>query len=83
MDKKKKKTELRDVIREEGSRGARHPITLDAMRLARERSALLNQLLELSTEEEFVEAIRAYGLVEGSEPFLVALDAWHEHESRS
>jgi len=75
MDEKKKR-DLDDVIREETRRG-RRPVDIGTVRQKRERLALLKRLLTLATEQEFMEAIRAFGLVEGSPEFSEALDAWH------
>lgn len=72
-----KERDLKDVIREETHRG-RRPMDLDTVRRRRERTALLNKLLTLASKDEFVEAMLAFGLVEGSPQFLEALDAWHE-----
>jgi hypothetical protein len=76
MDDKKSR-DLQDVVREEGRRG-RRPIDIGTIRQKRERLALLKRLLAVATKEEFIEAIRAFGLVEGTPEFLEALDAWHE-----
>lgn len=73
----KKSQDLKDVIKEEGRRG-RRPIDIGTVRKKRERQALLKKLLTLSTEKEFVEAICAFGLVDGTPEFSAALDAWHE-----
>ena len=62
MDEKKKR-DLEDVIRQETHRG-RRPIDIGTIRRKRERDALLRTLLTLATEDEFIEAIRAFGLVE-------------------
>jgi hypothetical protein len=74
MDDKKSR-DLEDVMKEEGRRG-RRPVDIGTVRLKRERLALLKKLLTLATEEEFIEAIRAFGLIEGKQEFLEALDAW-------
>jgi hypothetical protein len=38
---------------------------------------LLKKLLTLATEQELIEAIRAFGLIDGTQEFSEALDAWH------
>jgi len=75
MDDEKSR-DLDDVVKEESRRG-RRPIDIGTIRLKRERLALLRKLLTLATEEEFIEALRAFGLVEGTPEFSEALDAWH------
>ncbi len=75
MDDEKSR-DLKDVMKEEGRRG-RRPIDIGTVRMKRERLALLKKLLTLATEEEFIEAIRAFGLIEGMPEFSEALDAWH------
>jgi hypothetical protein len=69
--------DLEDVINEESRRG-RRPVDIGTVRIKRERLALLKKLLTLAAEEEFVEAIRAFGLIEGTSEFSDALDAWRE-----
>jgi hypothetical protein len=73
-----KQRELEEVIREEAGRG-RRPIDFDARR---ERTQLLQdfrKLLALATEEEFVEAMRAAGLKDGSPELSKALQIWREY----
>ena len=73
-----KQSELDDVIREETRRG-RRPIDIEERR---KKAALLEQcrdLLRLSTEQEFVETMRASGLAPGSEAFQIALQLWREY----
>jgi hypothetical protein len=73
MDKKKQ--DLQDVIAEEGRRG-RRPIDLGAQRDRKERLASFRKLPEIGTEEEFVTAMLAFGLLEGSPEFLAPLETW-------
>jgi hypothetical protein len=73
----KESQDLEDVIREESRRG-RRPVDIGTVRTKRERLALLKKLWTLATEQEFTEAIRAFGLVEGTPEFSAALDAWRE-----
>jgi len=75
MDDKKRR-DLEDVVKEETRRG-RRPIDIGAIRKKEERLALLRKLLTLATEEEFIEAMSAFGLTEGTPEFSEALDAWH------
>ena len=68
--------DLKEVMREEKQRGRRRPIDFEA---AKERAQLLRnmrKLLESATEEEFLTAIRAAGLHDGSPDFLEALRIW-------
>jgi hypothetical protein len=76
MDKKKQ--DVQDVLKEEGRRG-RRPTDLQGQRAYREQLAKMRRLLEISTEQEFVNAMLAYGMVEGSEEFLVSLQTWREY----
>jgi hypothetical protein len=76
----KKDQDLQDVIHEETRRG-RRPVDIGTVRLKRDRIALLKKLLTLATEEEFIEAIRAFGLIEGSKEFSQAMDAWRGFRS--
>jgi hypothetical protein len=73
MDKKQE--DLRDVMTGETRRG-RRPIDLETIRQKRERELLLRKLLTLAMEEEFLEAMRAYGLADGSDEMAAALAAW-------
>jgi hypothetical protein len=74
MDDKEKR-DLEEVIREETGRGRRR-IDFDARR---ERAQLLRDFrkhLALSTEEEFVNAMRAFGLRDGSPELSEVLRIW-------
>ncbi|HUA86846.1 MAG TPA: hypothetical protein VMB85_23475 [Bryobacteraceae bacterium] len=74
MDKEKRH-DLNDVMREEKSRG-RRPIDTQAQREHEEDLRGMRKLLELGTEEEFKEAMRAYGYAEDSPQMLNALRIW-------
>ena len=76
MDEKKQ--DLQDVIRQEGRRG-RRPIDLKARRERSEKLASFRKYLRIGTEEEFVTAMRSFGLHEGSQAFSDALEAWREY----
>jgi hypothetical protein len=65
MDKKKD-DELRDAMAEGISRG-RRPVNA-------ETRGRLKELLNVATEEDFEEAMRALGVEKGSERFLKALE---------
>lgn len=68
--------DIRDVIRKEKHRGRKHALDLEAQK---ERQALLRdfeKLLEDGTEQDFLEAIGALGLKEGSDDFQNALAVW-------
>jgi hypothetical protein len=73
----KKKDDLKDVMTGETRRG-RRPVDLETIRRKRERDSLLRKLLTLATEEEFLEAMRVYGLADGSDEMAAALAAWRE-----
>jgi len=64
MDDKKSR-DLKDVMKEEGRR-SRRPHRVGAAEKGK----------ALATEGEFIEAIRAFGLIEGTQEFSEALDAW-------
>jgi hypothetical protein len=72
--------ELKDVMREQGRRG-RRPVDLQAQKEHRAKLASMRTLLKIATEEEFVKAMLAYGLIEGSEEFLASLASWREFRS--
>jgi hypothetical protein len=75
MEKEFKDQNVRDVIREERSRGKRR---VDIKELRR-REELLNRFreaLKLRTEHEFVEAIRELGLADDPEKLREALKIW-------
>ena len=76
MDEKRKK-DLEEVMREEARRG-RRPIDLEARRKRTERLTDMGKLLTLATEEEFLRAMRAAGLTDGSPELLEALRIWRE-----
>jgi hypothetical protein len=76
MDEKRKQ-DLEDVIKKETRRG-RRPIDLDARRKRVEMLSDFRKLLTLATEEEFIQAMRAVGLRDGSPQFLDALKIWRD-----
>jgi hypothetical protein len=73
----KNKEDLRDVMTGETRRG-RRPIDLETIRRKRERDELLRKLLTMATEQEFLKAMRAFGLADGSDELAAALAAWRE-----
>ena len=72
------KQDLSDVIKKETRRG-RRPIDLDARRKRAEMLSDFRKLLTLATEEEFMQAMRAVGLRDGSPQFLEALRIWRDY----
>ena len=67
--------DIRDVMREEKSRGKRR---VD-MKALRQREELLNgfrEALKLGTERKFLEAIRELGLADDPEKLREALKIW-------
>ena len=85
LEKQKQDTEERDKdlddVRKTESRRGRRPIDLDARRRHHEKVGTMRTYLDLSTEEEFVRAMRGVGLRDGSPELLAALQAWREHRS--
>lgn len=76
MDEDREK-DLREVMAEEKARGRRR---IDA-ETRRQRAQRLNdarRLLSTATKEEFLEAMRAVGLKDGSQEFEEALRIWRE-----
>jgi len=71
--------DLGDVIREDMSRGRRHPV-LDAS-IGRKRAEFLRdlrKLIENGDERLFLEAIRVRGLQDGTEAFEQAVEIWRQ-----
>jgi hypothetical protein len=76
--REEKQSEIDDVRREETGRG-RRPIDIEERR---KRAALRRQcrdFLRLSTEQEFVQTMRASGVTPDSEQFQIALRLWREY----
>jgi hypothetical protein len=72
--------DLDDVMTEEERRGRRRrPIDLKSRRERNDKLAALRKYLRIATKEEFVKAMLAYGVREGSQQYLDALEAWHEY----
>ncbi len=79
MDEKKK-DDLRDVIREETSRGRRR-VDIEARRERARVVKSMREHLSIPTEKEFLKAMRAVGLEDGSPALEQALRAWREFGS--
>jgi hypothetical protein len=77
MDEKRKK-DLEEVMQKETRRG-RRPIDLESRRNRDEKLKDLRKLLMIATEEEFIQAMRAVGLRDGSPQFLDALRIWRDY----
>ena len=76
MDERERRgQDVRNVIREETSRG-RRPVDTDAIAAAQERLAKCRELLELGNERDLRDAIRALGLKDGSPEFEEAVRIW-------
>jgi hypothetical protein len=73
----KKKQDLEDVIRAESRRGKR-PIDIEERRRRAQLQRDFRTLLEEGSKEDFVKAIRALGLRDGSPEFEHALSIWNE-----
>lgn len=79
MDEKRKK-DLEEVMRTESGRG-RRPVDLEARRKRNERLTDMRKLLTIATEEEFVAAMHAAGLRDGTPEFVEVLRIWREYRS--
>ncbi len=71
--------DLREVMDEEKSRGRRRPADPEARKRRKALLRDLRRLLKYGDEKDFVEAIRALGLKEGSPEFQNALAVWREY----
>ena len=78
-----KDDEIKQLLREERSRGKRRPPPL--------KEQIEKRLLELRIVEEllkernislFLKALNAIGLCKGSDDYNLALEAWHDHWRR-
>jgi hypothetical protein len=72
-----KENDIRDVMKEERSRG-RRPIDIEARREREELLRILRELLRERDREGFLQAMRAYGWSDDSPEFQRALKIWHE-----
>ena len=74
-DEESKEKELREVMRSERSRGARHASV--AAQRGRDVLRRMEALLELDNEREFVSALKnEFGITETSPNFAAILQAW-------
>jgi hypothetical protein len=78
---KGKRQDLQDVIRSETRRGKR-PVDIEERRHRTELQRQFRFLLESGTRDDFVKAIRALGLKDGSLQFEQALAFWNEYGPR-
>jgi len=69
------KKNLDEVMKQEKQRG-RRPIDFETGKRRAQTLRDMRKLLERATEEEFVTAIRAAGLRDGSPEFLECLRIW-------
>ncbi len=76
MDERKKQ-DLEDIMRSETRRGKR-PMDIEERRRRAELQRDFKFLLESASKEEFVKAIHALGLRDGSPQFEQALSIWNE-----
>jgi len=67
--------DIQEVMKQEKQRG-RRPIDFGAAKRRAQTLRDMKKLLESASEEEFVTAIRAAGLSEGSPEYLEALRIW-------
>lgn len=75
-----RENDLHEVMKQEKRRG-RRPIDFEAGKKRAQILRDMRKLLENATEEEFVAAIRAAGLHDGSPEFLEALRIWRGYRS--
>lgn len=73
----KQPDDLEDVIREETSRG-RRPVDTDAQRQRQQFRRDYLKLIREGNEKDFLNALRALGLREGSAEFEMYLEIWRE-----
>jgi hypothetical protein len=79
MDEKRRK-DLEDVMRTESRRG-RRPVDLEARQKRNMLLQDMRKLLTIATEEEFVAAMHAAGLRDGSPEFAEVLRLWRQYRS--
>jgi hypothetical protein len=78
-DKQQKdQSEIDDVVLQEKRRGRRPIIDIESRRAHAQLVKDVRRHLERGTEEEFVNTIRAAGLVDGSPRFLEVLRLWRQ-----
>lgn len=70
--------QIAEVISEEKNR-ARRPLAAAARRSRKEKLQIVNEALQISTEADFLKAMRSYGL--SDEELKLALEAWSEGPS--
>ena len=75
---RKRKQDLDDVIQKETRRG-RRPVDLESKRKCIEMLSEFRKLLTLATEKEFVQAMGAVELRDGSPALLEALKIWRDY----
>jgi hypothetical protein len=75
-----RKNDLEEVMKQEKQRG-RRPIDFEARKKGAQQLKDARKLLQTATEEEFVAAMRAAGLRDGSHEFLEALRIWRDYRS--
>jgi len=78
---KDREDDIRETMRDEGSRGTRRPNSPETAREHAKRLRQARELLERATEEEVITAIRAAGLPDGSPEAAKALQIWRENRS--
>jgi len=71
--------DIRETMRDEGSRGTRRPNSPEVAREVAKRRRQMRKLLKQATEEEVISAIRAAGLPDGSPEAARALKTWREN----
>jgi hypothetical protein len=74
-DPNNERRDVRDVLREDRSRG-RRPIDTDAVREREKRLEKCRELLRYGSEADLRRAIRALGLTDGSPEFAEAILIW-------
>jgi hypothetical protein len=79
MDENREKN-LNEVMKQEKRRG-RRPIDFEARKEQAQKLKDARKLLETATEAEFLDAMRAAGLHDGSPELLEALRIWRGYRS--
>ena len=79
----KKTKEIKDVMKEETSRGDRRKrVDTEARNERAKLRRAYSKLLDHESTADFLRAIRSLGIREGSSEFLLAMEAWDEKRSQ-
>ncbi len=75
-----RKDQISDVIKEERNR-FRRPLAAEIARDREEKLRIVHAALRKPTEEEFLQTMRTFGLIDGSPELEAALEAWRNCSS--